>query len=67
MTTTFDLVRILLNFWEGDYQKAIDACNRIESHEERPDVATEYRLAAAHIARLKKKKARTKWSRQENE
>lgn len=60
MTTTFDLVRILLRFWEGDYQAAIDACKKIESHELNPDVATEYRLAAAHIARLQRQKERMK-------
>ena len=55
MTSTFDLVRILLNFWEGDHQAAIDACKRIEEHEPRPDVVNEYRLAAVHIKRLQKK------------
>ena len=59
MTSTHDLVRILLNFWEGDYDAAIDACKKIESHEPNPDVATEYRLAAAHIKRLKDQKVRT--------
>ena len=55
MTSTHDLVRILMEFWNNDYQAAVDACKRIESHEERPDVATEYRLAAAYIERLQKK------------
>ena len=59
MTSTHDLSRILLEFWQGDHEAAIDACKRIESHEKRPDVATEYRLAAAHIKRLKDQKVRT--------
>ncbi len=56
MTSTHDLVRILLRYWNNDYQAAIDACKKIESHEARPDVATEYRLAAAYIKRLQEQK-----------
>ena len=55
MTSTHDLVRILLDYYKGDYDAAIDACKRIQEHEPNPDVATEYRLAAAHIKRLQEK------------
>ena len=60
MTSTFDLARILMEFWQGDHQAAIDACKKIENHEPNPDVATEYRLAAAHIERLQNEKVRLK-------
>lgn len=57
--STHDLVRILLRYWKGDHQAAIGACKRIESHETRPEMAAEYRLAAAHIGRLQEQKERT--------